>query len=76
MPFDASVASSAAHEVQFEKRPFGTLRYQPGNGGKGAMAMEVIPKSRYPGDPKGPGLRSGREGRLGGEVHQRRGHAW
>ena len=24
---------------------------------KGAMAMEIIPKSRYPGDPPGPGLR-------------------
>ena len=27
---------------------------------KGAMAMEIIPKSRYPGDPQGQACASGR----------------
>lgn len=27
---------------------------------KGAMAMEIIPKSRYPGDPQGQAFAAGR----------------
>merc|ERR1712187_226014 len=34
-------------------------RHQPGEGMKGAMAMEIIPKSRYPGDPQGQAFTSG-----------------
>jgi len=56
--FDAAAATGATHDVVFKKRPFGILRYQPGNGGKGAMAMEIIPKSRYPGDPQGQAFAS------------------
>merc|ERR1711972_72507 len=41
------------NEIIFKKRPFGILRYQSGKDGKGAMVMNVIPKSRYPGDPQG-----------------------
>merc|ERR1712146_195705 len=52
----------AATDVEFKKRPFGILRYQPGQGMKGAMAMEVIPKSRYPGDPQGQAFSSGVKG--------------
>merc|ERR1712241_697719 len=37
-------------------------RYQPGQGGKGAMAMEVIPTSRYPGDPQGQAFLAGVKG--------------
>merc|ERR1712176_97975 len=59
VPFTASAATGAAHEVEFKKRPFGILRYQPGQGGTGAMAMEIIPKSRYPGDPQGQAFSSG-----------------
>lgn len=59
VPFDASAATGAGVSVSFKKRPFGILRYQPGNGGKGAMAMEIIPKSRYPGDPQGQAFSSG-----------------
>jgi len=62
VPFDASAATGASHPVVYKKRPFGILRYQPGNGGKGAMAMEVIPKSRYPGDPQGQAFSSGVKG--------------
>jgi hypothetical protein len=67
-PKDADVAFSAAaatgteHEVEYKKRPFGILRYQPGEGMKGAMAMEIIPKSRYPGDPQGQAFSSGVQG--------------
>eukprot|EP00445_Apocalathium_hangoei_P083733 CAMPEP_0204215568 /NCGR_PEP_ID=MMETSP0361-20130328/77542_1 /ASSEMBLY_ACC=CAM_ASM_000343 /TAXON_ID=268821 /ORGANISM="Scrippsiella Hangoei, Strain SHTV-5" /LENGTH=109 /DNA_ID=CAMNT_0051180327 /DNA_START=80 /DNA_END=405 /DNA_ORIENTATION=+ len=55
-PKDADVpftpaAGGTEHQVVYKKRPFGILRYQPGQGMKGAMAMEIIPKSRYPGDP-------------------------
>merc|ERR1712226_357977 len=46
----------------YKKRPFGILRYQPGQGGKGAMAMEVIPTSRYPGDPQGQAFLAGVKG--------------
>jgi len=59
VPFDAGAATGASHDVQFKKRPFGILRYQPGAGGKGAMAMEIIPTSRYPGDPQGQAFSSG-----------------
>merc|ERR1719221_1211248 len=59
VPFAASAASGPAHDVEFKKRPFGILRYQPGQGGTGAMAMEIIPKSRYPGDPQGQAFSSG-----------------
>mmetsp|Transcript_7360 Transcript_7360/g.18323 ORF Transcript_7360/g.18323 Transcript_7360/m.18323 type:complete len:203 (+) Transcript_7360:97-705(+) len=63
-PKDADVPFTAApggadHPVTFKKRPFGILRYQPGQGMKGAMAMEIIPKSRYPGDPQGQAFSSG-----------------
>jgi len=50
------------YEVVFKKRPFGILRYQPGQGMKGAMAMDIIPKSRYPGDPQGQAFSSGVKG--------------
>merc|ERR1712066_789003 len=59
VPFTASAATGAAHDVEFKKRPFGILRYQPGQGGTGAMTMEIIPKSRYPGDPQGQAFSSG-----------------
>merc|ERR1711972_1134740 len=58
----ASGATGAATDVEFKKRPFGILRYQPGQGMKGAMAMEIIPKSRYPGDPQGQAFSSGVKG--------------
>merc|ERR1711915_259468 len=41
------------------KRPFGILRYAPGAGGKDAMVTEIIPKSRYPGDPQGQAFAAG-----------------
>eukprot|EP00439_Symbiodinium_sp_Y106_P026657 s1596_g3.t1 len=59
VPFNAGAASGAGATVEFKKRPFGILRYQPGEGMKGAMAMEIIPKSRYPGDPQGQAFASG-----------------
>ena len=59
VPFDPAQASGPGAAVEFKKRPFGILRYQPGQGGKGAMAMEIIPKSRYPGDPQGQAFASG-----------------
>merc|ERR1712050_644232 len=62
VPFDASAASGPGPTATFKKRPFGILRYQPGNGGKGAMAMEIIPKSRYPGDPQGQAFAAGVKG--------------
>ena len=58
----AAAATGAPHEVEFKKRPFGILRYQPGEGGKGAMAMEIIPTSRYPGDPQGQAFLAGVKG--------------
>merc|ERR1712050_791809 len=45
--------------VTFKKRPFGILRYAPGVGGKDAMVMGIIPKSRYPGDPQGQAFAAG-----------------
>merc|ERR1711972_402868 len=63
VPFTSSAAAAGpAHDVEFKKRPFGILRYQPGQGGTGAMAMEIIPKSRYPGDPQGQAFTSGVQG--------------
>ncbi|CAJ1460488.1 unnamed protein product, partial [Effrenium voratum] len=59
VPFDGTSATGPGAAVEFKKRPFGILRYQPGNGMKGAMAMEIIPKSRYPGDPQGQAFASG-----------------
>ena len=38
LPFDPNAAAGPEMEVEFKKRPFGILRYQPGNGGKGAKA--------------------------------------
>merc|ERR1712232_1513965 len=62
VPFSAAAATGPEHPVEFKKRPFGILRYQPGQGGKGAMAMEVIPTSRYPGDPQGQAFTAGVKG--------------
>jgi len=57
--FTAADATGATAEVVFKKRPFGILRYAPGAGGKDAMVMEIIPKSRYPGDPQGQAFAAG-----------------
>jgi len=57
--FTAADATGATAEVTFKKRPFGVLRYAPGKDGKDAMVMEVIPKSRYPGDPQGQAFAAG-----------------
>merc|ERR1712187_644835 len=43
----------------FKKRPFGILWYQADKEGKGAMTMNIIPKSRYPGDPQGQAFAAG-----------------
>ncbi|CAE7383202.1 unnamed protein product [Symbiodinium natans] len=59
VPFGSASATGPGATVEFKKRPFGILRYQPGQGGKGAMAMEIIPKSRYPGDPQGQAFAAG-----------------
>merc|ERR1711897_43347 len=61
-PFMATAATGPEMNVEFKKRPFGILRYQPGQGGKGAMAMEIIPTSRYPGDPQGQAFLAGIKG--------------
>merc|ERR1719433_2162434 len=58
-PFTAADATGATSEVTFKKRPFGILRYAPGADGKDAMVMEIIPKSRYPGDPQGQAFAAG-----------------
>ena len=57
--FMGTAATGPGADVEFKKRPFGILRYQPGQGMKGAMAMEIIPKSRYPGDPQGQAFAAG-----------------
>merc|ERR1712186_145344 len=62
VPFQGMAATGPEVAVEFKKRPFGILRYQPGEGGKGAMAMEIIPKSRYPGDPQGQAFLAGVKG--------------
>uniref|UniRef100_A0A7S2JJU8 Peptidylprolyl isomerase n=1 Tax=Zooxanthella nutricula TaxID=1333877 RepID=A0A7S2JJU8_9DINO len=59
VPFAGTAATGPETAVDFKKRPFGILRYQPGQGGKGAMAMEIIPTSRYPGDPQGQAFLAG-----------------
>merc|ERR1712183_985920 len=58
-PFSSADATGATSEVTFKKRPFGILRYAPGADGKDAMVMEIIPKSRYPGDPQGQAFAAG-----------------
>merc|ERR1712032_873244 len=58
-PFSHTEATGATAEVTFKKRPFGILRYAPGADGKDAMVMEIVPKSRYPGDPQGQAFASG-----------------
>merc|ERR1712139_351324 len=58
-PFTAADATGATKEVTFKKRPFGILRYAPGQGMTDAMVMEIIPKSRYPGDPQGQAFAAG-----------------
>jgi len=62
-PFTAADATGATMEITFKKRPFGILRYAPGANQNDAMVMEIIPQSRYPGDPQGQafaaGLKSG-----------------
>jgi len=62
VPFTSSAATGPGADVTFKKRPFGILRYTPGEGGKGAMVQEVIGKSRYPGDPQGQGFTAGVKG--------------
>jgi len=57
--FTAADASGAETEITYKKRPFGILRYAPGAGGNDAMVMEIIPKSRYPGDPQGQAFAAG-----------------
>merc|ERR1719230_2482433 len=57
--FTAADATGATAEVTFKKRPFGILRYAPGANGNDAMVMEIIPKSRYPGDPQGQAFAAG-----------------
>merc|ERR1711879_932252 len=57
--FTAADATGATAEVTLKKRPFGILRYAPGADGKDAMVMEIIPKSRYPGDPQGQAFAAG-----------------
>merc|ERR550514_468823 len=58
-PFTAADATGATAEVAFKKRPFGILRYAPGKDMTDAMVMEIIPKSRYPGDPQGQAFAAG-----------------
>merc|ERR1712037_709832 len=55
----ASEATGATSEVTYKKRPFGIIRYCPGQDMKSAMVMEIIPKSRYPGDPQGQAFAAG-----------------
>merc|ERR1719163_1682496 len=57
--FTAADATGATAEVTYKKRPFGILRYAPGKDMKDAMVMEIIPKSRYPGDPQGQAFAAG-----------------
>merc|ERR1719151_552333 len=57
--FSHTEATGETTEVTFKKRPFGILRYAPGADGKDAMVMEIIPKSRYPGDPQGQAFAAG-----------------
>merc|ERR1719356_1165570 len=57
--FTAADADGATAEVTFKKRPIGILRYAPGKDANDAMVMEIIPKSRYPGDPQGQAFAAG-----------------
>merc|ERR1719324_1188400 len=57
--FTAADATGAETEITYKKRPFGILRYAPGAGANDAMVMEIIPKSRYPGDPQGQAFAAG-----------------
>merc|ERR1711976_356898 len=57
--FTAADADGQTAEVTFKKRPFGILRYAPGADANDAMVMEIIPKSRYPGDPQGQAFAAG-----------------
>ncbi|CAE8718273.1 unnamed protein product [Polarella glacialis] len=57
--FFVADATGATAEVTYKKRPFGILRYSPGKDHIGAMVMEIIPKSRYPGDPQGQAFAAG-----------------
>jgi len=58
-PFTAADATGATTDIVFKKRPFGILRYAPGASGNDAMVMEIIPQSRYPGDPQGQAFAAG-----------------
>ncbi|CAE8682711.1 unnamed protein product [Polarella glacialis] len=57
----ASDATGATAEVAYKKRPLGMLRYSPGKDNIGAMVMEIIPKSRYPGESEGQAFAAGME---------------
>merc|ERR1711985_162554 len=57
--FTAGDATGAETDIVYKKRPFGILRYAPGAGANDAMVMEIIPKSRYPGDPQGQAFAAG-----------------
>merc|ERR1711972_1173317 len=59
VPYTTAEATGAELQAEFKKRPFGILRYQPGADGLGAMAKDVIDKSRYPGDPQGQAFVAG-----------------
>jgi len=62
VPYTAADGTGETHEVVYKKRPFGILRYSPDKDGKGAMVQEVVPKSRYPGDPQGQAFVAGVKG--------------
>jgi len=62
VPYTAAEGTGETHEVTYKKRPFGVLRYSPDKDGKGAMVQEVVPKSRYPGDPQGQAFVAGVKG--------------
>merc|ERR1711985_169609 len=57
--FTAGDADGESADIVYKKRPFGILRYAPGAGANDAMVMEIIPKSRYPGDPQGQAFAAG-----------------
>ncbi|CAE8608066.1 unnamed protein product [Polarella glacialis] len=57
--FLISFATVATVEVAYKKRPCGILRYLPGKDNIVAMVMEIIPKSRYPGEPRGQAFAAG-----------------
>lgn len=45
--------------AEFKRRPFGVKRYCPGIGGTGAMVLDMVEKSRYPGDALGQSALAG-----------------